>query len=44
MADGHLNRREEAQLTHDLDTLASNLRTQLRDQDRSYSYNAPYGR
>jgi len=42
MADGHLNRREEAQLTRDLDTLASNLRTQLRDEDRSYSYNNPH--
>ena len=44
MADGRLNRREEAQLTRELDVLAQNVRIQARDEDRSYSYNAPYHR
>jgi hypothetical protein len=43
-SDGRLNNREEAQLNRDLDWLAENVRTQLRDDDRSYSYNNPYGR
>lgn len=43
-ADGRLNYREEAQLKRDLDSLAQNVQVQLRDEDRSYSYNNPYGR
>jgi len=39
MADGRLNHREEAQLKRDLDSLAQNVHVQLRDDDRSYSYN-----
>ena len=42
MADGRLNRREEAELKHNLDRLADNLRTQMRDEDRRYSYNRQY--
>ena len=38
-ADGRLNHREEAQLKRDLDSLAQNVHVQLRDDDRSYSYN-----
>ena len=38
-SDGRLNYREEAQLKRDLDSLAQNVHVQLRDQDRSYSYN-----
>ena len=38
-SDGRLNYREEAQLKHDLDSLAQNVHVQLRDDDRSYSYN-----
>lgn len=38
-ADGRLNYREEAQLKRDLDSLAQNVHVQLRDDDRSYSYN-----
>jgi hypothetical protein len=44
MADGRINRREEAQLTRDLDALAQNVRTQMLDEDRSYSYYTPYRR
>ena len=38
-ADGRLSYREEAQLKRDLDSLAQNVHVQLRDDDRSYSYN-----
>ena len=38
MADGRLNYREEAELKRNLDRLADNVRTQMRDNDR-YSYN-----
>ncbi len=38
-ADGRLSYREEAQLKRDLDSLAQNVRVQLRDDERSYSYN-----
>lgn len=41
--DGWLNRREEAQLIRDLDSLAQNVRVQVRDDER-YSYNSPYRR
>jgi len=43
-SDGRLSYREEAQLKHDLDSLAQNVQVQLRDEDRSYSYNNPYHR
>ncbi len=43
-SDGRLNYREEAQLRRDLDSLAQNVHVQLRDEDRSYSYNNPYRR
>ena len=44
-ADGRLNYREEAQLNRDLDRLAENVRVQLRDDERRYSYNySPYSR
>jgi hypothetical protein len=39
MADGRLNRRESAELNQNLDVLANNVRTQMRDEDRRYSYN-----
>jgi len=38
MADGRLSYREDAELKRNLDRLADNLRTQLRDEDRRYSY------
>ena len=42
-ADGRLNWREDAALNRDLDRLAENVRTQLRDDERRYSYDQ-YGR
>ena len=41
-ADGRLDWREDASLKRDLDRLADNVRIQLRDDDRRYSYNSPY--
>jgi len=43
MADGRLNWRENAALNRDLDRLAENVRAQLRDDERRYSYDS-YGR
>jgi hypothetical protein len=39
MADGRLNYRENAELKRNLDMLADNLRQQMRDDDRRFSYN-----
>jgi hypothetical protein len=39
MADGRLNRRETTELNQNLDRLANNVRAQMRDEDRRYSYN-----
>ena len=36
LSDGRLNRRETADLNRDLDRLAFNVRTQLRDEERRY--------
>jgi hypothetical protein len=36
MSDGRLNRRENAELSRDLDQLASNVRFELNDQQRRY--------
>ena len=44
MADGRLTWREDAALKRDLDRLSANIRTQLRDEDRRYSYTDQYGR
>ena len=41
-ADGRLNYREDRELNRDLDRLAENVRVQLRDEDRRYSYSAPF--
>ena len=38
MVDGRLSYREDADLKRNLDRLAENLRSQLRDEDRRYSY------
>jgi len=38
MADGRLNYREDAELKRNLDALADNVRRQMRDEDRRYSY------
>jgi hypothetical protein len=35
-SDGRLNRREDAELNRDLDRLASNVRQQMRDEQRRY--------
>ena len=40
IADGRLNHRETAELNSNLDRLAQDLRTQLRDDERRYSYYA----
>jgi hypothetical protein len=37
-ADGRLNYREDAELNRDLDRLANNVRAQVRDDERRYSY------
>jgi len=37
-ADGRLNYREDAELRRNLDQLAENVRVQLRDDERRYSY------
>ena len=42
MADGRLNRRETTELTQNLNRLADNVRAQMRDEDRRYSYYNPY--
>ena len=42
MQDGRLNHREDAELRRNLDRLADNVRTQMRDDDRRYSYNNQY--
>ena len=39
MADGRLNYRENDELKRNLDRLADNVRFQMRDDDRNYSYN-----
>ena len=39
MADGRLSHREDAELKRNLDRLADNVRAQMRDDDRRYSYN-----
>ncbi|MET0918921.1 MAG: hypothetical protein ABWY07_10935 [Burkholderiales bacterium] len=39
-ADGRLSYREDAELKSNLDRLAENVRVQLRDDERRYSYNA----
>ena len=39
-ADGRLSYREDAQLKRELDRMAENVRVQLRDDDRRYSYYA----
>jgi hypothetical protein len=38
MADGRLNYREDAELKRNLDVLADNVRQQMRDDDRRFSY------
>jgi hypothetical protein len=38
MADGRLNYRENAELKRNLDILADNVRQQMRDDDRRFSY------
>jgi hypothetical protein len=38
LADGRLNYRENAELKRDLDVLADNVRREMRDEDRRYSY------
>ena len=38
-ADGRLSYREDAELNRRLDRLADNVRIQLRDDERRYSYN-----
>ena len=43
MANGRLDSREESELRRDLDRLSDNIRAQLRDEDRRYSYDE-YGR
>ena len=40
IADGRLNHRETAELNSSLDRLAENLRAQVRDDERRYSYYA----
>ena len=39
-ADGRLSYREDRELKRNLDQLAENVRVQLRDDERRYSYNA----
>jgi hypothetical protein len=39
-ADGRLTYREDAELNRNLDRLAENVRAQLRDDERTYSYYA----
>ena len=39
-ADGRLTYREDAELNRNLDRLAENVRAQMRDDDRTYSYYA----
>ena len=43
-ADGRLSYREDAELNRDLDRMAENVRVQLRDEERRYSYGYSYGR
>ena len=38
MADGRLNYREDAELKRNLDVLADNVRVQMRDDERRFSY------
>ena len=38
MADGRLNYRENEELKRNLDRLADNVRAQMRDEDRNFSY------
>lgn len=37
-SDGRINYREDAELKRDLDRLADNVRVQVRDEERRYSY------
>ena len=43
-SDGRLSYREDAELNRDLDRMAENVRVQLRDEERRYSYGYSYGR